>query len=115
MRGATLHAAGGIASGVLNHDKNLSHGDVDILLTRTQSIRCILIDEVWQIASDLFGAFALHFEDAAIDSIYKTPAMEQQYLWWLQPFGVQRHVTAASDPRERRMILTASRKGQCGK
>ena len=65
--GATIHSAGDIAAGGLTQDRKLSRGDINVLFTRNQAIRWILIDEAWQIADDLFGVFAVHSDAAAVN------------------------------------------------
>ena len=82
MGGATLHSAGEIAVGGTHQDRKLAHGDIDLLFIKNQALRWILIDEVHMIPDDLLGAFAAHFRDAAINSIYKTRADGTP-----QPFG----------------------------
>ena len=74
MGGATLHTAADVSIGARGQDRKLAHGDIDMLFIRNQALRWILIDEVYMIPADLLSAFASHFEDAALSSIYKTRA-----------------------------------------
>ena len=71
MNGATLHSAGDVPVGGYGQERKLQHTDVDLLYVRNQTLRWILIDEVFMIPNDLLGTFAQHFADAAIDSQYK--------------------------------------------
>jgi len=62
MGGSTLHAAGDVT---FDGDRKLSHTDVDVLYTRNQHLRWIIIDEGFMIPDELLGTFAKHFEEAA--------------------------------------------------
>ena len=82
MGGSTLHTAGEVPVGGVHQDRKLAHGDIDLLFTKNQALRWILIDEVYMIPDDLLGHFAAHFADAAVNSIYKIRADGTA-----QPFG----------------------------
>ena len=81
MGGATSHSGGGIAVGS-QASLNLTHTDIDLLFTRNQHLRWIMIDEGPMIPDDLLGAFEHHLADAAVDSRYKT-----RYDKSVRPFG----------------------------
>ena len=59
MGGATLHSAGEVPVGGVHQDRKLAHGDIDLLFTKNQALRWILIDEVYMIPDDLLGHFGL--------------------------------------------------------
>ena len=81
MRGATLHSAGNVPVGDYSQERKLQHTDVDVLYVRNQSLRWILIDEVFMIPNDLLGTFAQHFADAAMESQYKFRADESKQVF----------------------------------
>ena len=60
----------------------ISHTDVDLLFTRNQHLRWIIIDEGPMIPDELFGAFQHHLADAAVDSRYKKRSDKS-----VRPFG----------------------------
>ena len=68
MEGKTLHTAGDIAVG--GGDKKLDHTDVDVLFTKNQNVRWLLIDEIGMIGDYLLGAFEKHSSDAAVTGRY---------------------------------------------
>ena len=70
MGGTTLHASGEITVGNQSATK-LTHTDIDLLFTRNQHLRWLIIDEGPMIPDDLLGAFEHHLADAAVDSRYK--------------------------------------------
>ena len=59
MGGATLHSAGEVPVGGVHQDRKLARGDIDLLFTKNQALRWILIDEVYMIPDDLLGHFGL--------------------------------------------------------
>ena len=61
MDGTTLHQAGEVAVGANNNERKLQHNDVDILYTKNQNLRWILIDEIFMIPCNIIGTFAEHF------------------------------------------------------
>ena len=65
MGGNTLHAGGDIAVG---GQRSLDHTDIDILFTRNQYLRWVIIDELPMVPDDLLGSFASHLADAASPS-----------------------------------------------
>ena len=71
LKGSTLHYAGDVAVGDKHNERKLQHTDVDLMYIRNQSLRWMLIDEVFMIPSDLLGLSAQHVADAAADSEYK--------------------------------------------
>ena len=71
MGGMTLHAGGDIAVG---GQRSLDHTDIDILFTRNQYLRWVIIDELPMVPDDLFGAFASHLADAASPSRFHKKA-----------------------------------------
>jgi len=74
MGGNTLHAGGDIGVG---GQRSLDHTDVDVLFTRNQYLRWVIIDELPMVPDDLLGAFASHLADAASPSRYKKKLMDQ--------------------------------------
>ena len=74
MGGTTLHAGGDMAVG--GEYKSLSHTDVDVLFTRNQCVRWLLVDECFMIPDELLGAFAQQLSDAAQSSAYRCYRME---------------------------------------
>ena len=68
MGGMTLHAGGDIAVG---GQRSLDHTDIDILLTRNQYLRWVIIDELPMVPDDRFGAFPSCLTDAASPSRYQ--------------------------------------------
>ena len=62
MGGNTLHAGGDIGVG---GQRALEHTDIDVLFTRNQYLRWVIIDELPMVPDDLLGAFASHLADAA--------------------------------------------------
>jgi hypothetical protein len=81
MHGATLHSAGDISIGGEGQGRTLQKTDVDLLYTRNQSLRWILINEVFMIPKELLGIFAQHFADAAVESKYKVRADESKQVF----------------------------------
>ena len=67
MGGNTLHAGGDIGVG---GQRSLDHTDIDVLFTRNQYLRWVIIDELPMVPDDLLGAFASHLADAASPSRY---------------------------------------------
>lgn len=63
-----MHSAGDVPVGDHNHEQQLQHTDMDMLYVRNQSLRWILIDEVFMPPNELLGTFAKHFFDAAMES-----------------------------------------------
>ena len=50
--------------------RSLEHTDIDVLFTRNQYLRWVIIDELPMVPDDLLGAFASHLADAASPSRY---------------------------------------------
>ena len=71
MGGNTLHGGGDIAVG---GQRSLDHTDIDILFTRNQYLRWVIIDELPMVPDDLLGAFASHSADAASPSRFHKKA-----------------------------------------
>ena len=71
MGGNTLHAGGDLAVG---RQRSLDHTDIDILFTRNQYLRWVIIDELPMVPDDLLGAFASHLADAASPSRFHKKA-----------------------------------------
>jgi len=67
MGGKTLHAGGDIAVG---GQYALEHTDIDVLFTRNQYLRWVIIDELPMVPDNLLGTFASHLADAASPSRY---------------------------------------------
>ena len=67
MEGNTLHVGGDIAVG---GDRSLQHTDVDVLFTRNQYLRWVIIDELPMVPDDLLGEFASNLTGAASPSRY---------------------------------------------
>ena len=66
--GATiLHAGGYIGVG---GQRPLEHTVIDVLLTRSQYLRWVIIDELPMVPDNLLGAFASHLAEAASPSRY---------------------------------------------
>ena len=72
MGGTTLHSAGDLSVGA--EYKSLSHTDVDVLFTRNQDLRWVLVDECFMLPDELFGAFEQQLADAAQNSPFKRSA-----------------------------------------
>ena len=68
MGGNTMHAGGDITVG---GQRVLDHTDIDILFTRNQYLRWVIIDELPMVPDELLGAFEHHLADAAVESRYK--------------------------------------------
>ena len=68
MGGDTMHAGGDIGIG---GQRSLEHTDIDILFTRNQYLRWVIIDELPMVPDDLLGAFEHHLADAAVESRFK--------------------------------------------
>ena len=68
MEGNTLHVGGDIAVG---GDRSLQHTDVDVLFTRNQYLRWVIIDELPMVPDDLLGEFASNLTGAASPSRYQ--------------------------------------------
>ena len=79
--GTTLHSSGDIAVGNQSAT-NLTHTDVDLLFTRNQHLRWVIIDEGPMIPENVLGAFEHHLADAAVDSRYKKRSDKS-----VRPFG----------------------------
>ena len=73
MGGTTLHAGGDIAVGGQS-SRQLHHTDVDVLFTRNQHLRFVLVDEIGMIPDDLLGAFAEHYTEAAAQTRFSKRA-----------------------------------------
>ena len=80
MNGATLHSAGDVPVTDDSQERKLQHTDVDLLCVRNQSLRWILIDEIFMIRNDRLGTFAQQVADAAIASPYKFRANETRQI-----------------------------------
>ena len=68
MGGSTMHAGGDIAIGTQH---SLEHTDIDILFTRNQYLRWVIIDELPMVPDELLGIFEHRLADAATESRYK--------------------------------------------
>ena len=67
MEGTTIHAGGDI--GVAGtRSLRLEHTDIDVLYTRNQHLRWIIIDELSMVPDELLGTFENHLTDAAADT-----------------------------------------------
>ena len=62
MGGTTLHSAGDLSVGA--EYKSLSHTDVDVLFTRNQDLRWVLVDECFMLPDELFGTFEQQLAEA---------------------------------------------------
>ena len=60
----------------------MTHADIDLLFTRNQHLRWVLMDVVGMIPDDLIGAFEHHFAAAAADTRFKVRADKS-----IRPFG----------------------------
>ena len=65
MGGTTLHAGGDVAVGGPGSRK-LGHLDIDVLFTRNQHLRWVLIDEVGMIGDELLGSFESNLTDQSL-------------------------------------------------
>ena len=63
-----MHTGGDIGIG---GQRPLEHTDIDILFTRNQYLRWVIIDELPMVPDELLGAFEGHLADAAGESRYK--------------------------------------------
>jgi hypothetical protein len=70
MGGSTIHSSGDIGIGG-QPTSQTKHADIDVLFTRNQYLRWVIIDELPMISDDLIGLFAHHLADAAVHSRYK--------------------------------------------
>lgn len=68
MGGNALHACGDIGIG---GQRPLEHTDVDVLFTRNQYLRWVIIDELPMVPDDLLGSFARHLAYAVRSSRYQ--------------------------------------------
>ena len=68
MGGSTMHSGGDIAIG---GNRVLEHTDIDILFTRNQCLRWVIIDELPMVPDELLGTFEHHLADAAVESRFK--------------------------------------------
>ena len=68
MQGNTIHAGGDVGVG---GQRSLEHTDIDILFTRNQFLRWVIIDKLPMVPDDLLGAFASPLADAASPSRYQ--------------------------------------------
>ena len=69
MEGTTIHAGGDIGVGGAR-SMRLEHTDVDVLYTRNQLLRWIIIDEMSMVPDELLGIFEHHLTDAAARTRY---------------------------------------------
>ncbi len=74
MGGVTIHSSGEIPVGGQYANRRLEHLDVDVLFTKNQHLRWILIDEALMIPDELLGQYAANFESAARDTRYRRRA-----------------------------------------
>ena len=68
--GNTLHNAGELPKPGERADYKLSHSDVDILYTKNQNLRWILMDEISMIPDGLLGTFEDFMTNAAVQNQY---------------------------------------------
>ena len=81
MEGITIHAGGDI--GVAGtRSLRLEHTDIDVLYTRNQHLRWVIIDEMPMVPDELLGTFEHHLADAAVESRYTRRADKSP-----RPFG----------------------------
>eukprot|EP00959_Pyramimonas_sp_CCMP1952_P073451 1535191-Pyramimonas_sp.AAC.1 len=80
MGGVTIHSGGDVSVG--GGDRSLSHTDVDVLFTRNQAVRWLLIDEIGMVSDGLLGALEKHLTDAAQVNRYRHRADKTS-----RPFG----------------------------
>ena len=80
IHGATLQSAVDVPVDYYSQERKLQHTDVDLLCVHNHFVRWILIDEVFIIPNDLFGTFAQHFADAAIESYYNFRADDSKQV-----------------------------------
>ena len=73
MGGNTSHSGGDIGIGG-KRSAQLQHSDIDIVFTRNQYLRWVIIDELSMIPDDLMGLFAHHLADASVESRFKCKA-----------------------------------------
>ena len=71
MGGNTMHAGGDIGIG---GQRSLDHTDIEILFTRNQYLRWVIIDELPMVPDELLGAFQQHLADASGKSRFKESA-----------------------------------------
>ena len=64
MGGCTMHAGGDFGIGA---QRSLDHTDIDILYTRNQYLRWVIIDELPMVPDDLLGTFEHRLADAAVE------------------------------------------------
>ena len=64
MGGSTLHTSGALGFG-MHQNRKLDRTDVDVLFTRNQNLRWILIDENFMVPDELLGQYAQNFEEAS--------------------------------------------------
>ena len=68
MEGNTMNAGGDIGIG---GQRSLDHTDIDVLFTRNQYLRWVLIDELPMVPDELLGTFDGQFSDAATETRFK--------------------------------------------
>ena len=73
MEGTTIHSGGDIGIGG-QRALRLEHTDIDVLLTRGQYLRWVIIDELPMVPDEPLGAFEHHLANAAVDSRFKRTA-----------------------------------------
>ena len=66
--GMTIHTGGDVAVG--GAKKSLQKTNVDVLFTRNQHLRFVLLDEVGMVPDSLLGEFEQHLTDAARKTIF---------------------------------------------
>ena len=81
MGGTTFHTGGEVPVGDSIY-RRLDHCDVDVLFTRNQLLRFVLIDEVGMTPDTLLGTFEHNLTDAAVKNLYSTRPDKT-----LRPFG----------------------------
>ena len=74
MGGVTIHSSGEIPVGGQYANRRLEHLDVDVLFTKNQHLRWILVDEALMIPDELLGPYATSFESAARETRYRRRA-----------------------------------------
>ena len=73
MGGTTLRSGGNMTVGD-DYKKALTHKDIDVLFTKNQYVRWLLIDECFMIPDELLGAFEQRLANAAQSFAYKKKA-----------------------------------------
>ena len=74
MGGTTLHIGGNVSVGGRAEAQSLTHTDVDLLFTRNQHLRWLIVDECFMIGDELLGSFESNLRDAAMTTRYKQRA-----------------------------------------